>query len=236
MYFVPSHSAATWFHPIVVKSGADSTWAALAFGASILVAAFTGWLALQTRRLAQQTEADVSAQWRPVIVFRHAKFVVPPAAALGEIRCSVRNAGAGVAINATVFIDFGPDGQGGPIGIGTVIRDGIADPVVPTIPFHDRNEWVLVSQYEDLAGNRFETRMTLSDAARNVKAQTDASKAADAAIGLTDTVTRALGRALRPLETVAEPVVVTGWLVAALRRASAACDWVAVRLSSRKRP
>ncbi len=92
---------------VIAESAWAFGWTAVAGIATAILAAVTWWLARSTRDLARETDQDVRAAWRPVVVLAigsGAKFKVTRIEEryAVEIEVCVRNAGRGPAINCEI--------------------------------------------------------------------------------------------------------------------------------------
>lgn len=124
-------------------------WTAVAGLATALLAVVTWWLARSTRELARETEQDVSALWRPILVLaepqRARVTICPPGSGRPyylAVDLEVRNVGQGPALNTNAG-----DLDGKPRTWGTISN---------TIPV-DHSGQARIYGHRDVLGDRGES-------------------------------------------------------------------------------
>ena len=188
-------------HVIVVKAGDHPLWTILAFGASALVAGFTGWLAYQTRALAAATQGDVAAQFRPIVVVggdvdpTKAWVEVKAGGALGMLSVRLINAGRGPALNVRVTARSSssvPDTQESKVELGTLAPGVNAWAKFVDLLYRDSSgrresllEYEVIASYNDVARTAHKTMMRFADPERG--SRVSATEDVSFLVGLTHT-------------------------------------------------
>ncbi|MBV8735142.1 MAG: hypothetical protein JO120_10210 [Solirubrobacterales bacterium] len=166
-----------------------STGASLAVAVgTLLLAAFTAFLAYETRRVAGDTEEDVTAQWRPVLIAVGTSVSVErsPGDSDGEVSFTLVNTGQGPAINTTVTLKSessvdkreSPESAWGTLAVGQEHND-----TVPKMLFRDSSggqqpflRYTVIARYTDLADRVHTTILTCVDPATGTRSASPGEK------------------------------------------------------------
>jgi hypothetical protein len=195
----------------VVLSAVDHPWRLdLSTLAALLVATGTGalafytWrLARQTRNLARETEEDVRAEWRPVLI---AGGSLDAVAGAGSDRCSVSlrlaNVGRGPALNTEVTISSQATSEeetSDKLRVGTIRpdREGTATTPMSTMLYRDVVEgprswltYMVRVNYWDLSGRLNETVLAFDDPEKGRRAPAPPSQGVGLSLEVTFTDVR----------------------------------------------
>ena len=165
---------------VVVDSNAWGLgWTAVAGLATAVLALFTWRLAKSTRDLAKETDRDVRASWRPVVVPVQ---TAPGSVQMARIRIkeiddkyqlryevNLTNVGRGPAINCRVLPERPSQGDVGRTGyqVNTVgVGGDVAAGLIGHVGILDAPDWTQPQRltmrilYEDVGGNPHETELT----------------------------------------------------------------------------
>lgn len=163
-------------HVVVESRPWEFGWVAVAGIATALLASFTAVLAFSTRALAKETDEDVQASSRPIVLANEDAFHGTLTGRTDgdyrmEIQLALINSGRGPAINCTVT-GARTEGAGGPhwgtkrvgtIPVGHARTVGIhARGVAAQAPSWDTHTHVFNIRYEDIGRNLHLTRLTFS--------------------------------------------------------------------------
>lgn len=151
--------------------------AILAAGGTAVLAFFTWRLARETRLLAHETEEDVRAEWRPVLI-TPAPLLVGTIGGSNFATTQVRldNVGRGPALNTSVTLssESSVDSAASErFSFGTITQGVSVMVVVPEMLFRDASggpqstlKYTLGATYEDLSGRVHESDIVYVDPAR----------------------------------------------------------------------
>ncbi len=140
--------AASWINAASVSAIASAL-------ATILLAFFTWRLAVQTRALAGETEQDVSAQWRPVLIATRPATLSHVVNQPVGFDCRLENVGGGPALNTRASLGDQT------AELGVIKRDGERGNTFAVIPNQQEAPTLeITAVYEDVAGRRYQTLLT----------------------------------------------------------------------------
>lgn len=161
---------------MLVEGLSLSTGASLAVAVgTLLLAGFTAFLAYETRRVAGDTEEDVTAQWRPVLIAAATSLTVQGSGngADGEVSFTLVNTGQGPAINTAVRVTSesstdkreSPESAWGTLAVGQE-HEGTFEGML----FRDSSggeqpflRYTINARYADLADRVHRTTLTCAD-------------------------------------------------------------------------
>jgi hypothetical protein len=172
---------------VLVDAIALSSFASLCVAiGTLLLAAFTAFLAYETRRVARDTEEDVSAEWRPVLIATEQ----PPTNAgvggggtSGFITVHLTNVGRGPALNTSVSVTSQSSTEAmtsSPHNLGTVAVGALPPQTFDGLLFRDSSggrqsflRYTVTAGYRDLSGRLHKTVLTYDDPHRGSRDESE---------------------------------------------------------------